>query len=117
MPAYYAQTVVNFLSESTDSIELKLTRAYESDRYKELMTAQITAWRGEIEVLKDTLEALQASGMSIAGWGIALEFVIPRRMGRVEVVLLVNDAIVGLEFKTKAADSSAAEQVEDYCLD
>jgi hypothetical protein len=117
MPAYYAETVRNFLATPSQVIELQLTRAYESDRYKELITAQITAWREQIDTLKITLASREVSECDTNEWGIALEFVVPRRMGRIDTVLLVRDAVIGLEFKTKSADVSAAEQIEDYCLD
>jgi Uncharacterized conserved protein (DUF2075) len=46
-----------------------------------------------------------------------MEFVVPRKMGRIDTVLLIGSAILVLEFKTESADSSAADQVEDYSLD
>jgi Uncharacterized conserved protein (DUF2075) len=81
------------------------------------MTAQLTSWRAQISVLKDSLSDVHLTSSGAGEWGIAMEFVIPRRMGRIDVVLLVRDAIVGLEFKTQSISSSAADQIEDYCLD
>ena len=117
MPAYYADTVRNFLNTPVDELLQQLTRAYESDRYKELMIAQISAWREQIEALKRAFASEELTRIEKNDWGIALEFVIPRRMGRIDVVLLIQGAVIGLEFKTQAVDSSAAHQIEDYCLD
>jgi schlafen family protein len=117
MPAYYADTIGNFRNTPSDTLELQLTRSYESDRYKDLITAQITAWRNQISALKTALGSQDLNAIDSDEWGIALEFVVPRRMGRIDTVLLVRDAIIALEFKTQTVDSSAAEQVEDYCLD
>lgn len=117
MPAYFADSVSNFRSTSLDSLELALTRAYESDRYKDLITAQITSWRSQLETLKRALEAPCLTTFHPEDWGIAIEFVVPRKMARIDAVLLVGAALVVLEFKTNTFDSSAADQVEDYCLD
>jgi Uncharacterized conserved protein (DUF2075) len=117
MPAYYADSVGNFRAASLDHLELTLTRAYESDRYKDLITAQLTAWRSQIRDLKDALDTETLAKFHPDSWGIAIEFVVPRKMGRIDTVLLIGSSIVVLEFKGESVDSSAADQVEDYCLD
>ena len=61
MPAYYRDTVGRFLAEPLDALELTLHKAYESDRYKDLITTQITAWRSQIHDLKGALETLATS--------------------------------------------------------
>ncbi len=117
MPAYYADTVGNFRAASVDSLELTLLRAYESDRYKTLFTPQITSWRDAIETLKGAFDLLAAHDQSPNNWGVAFEFVIPRKMARIDVVLLIGSAVVVIEFKGESIDSAAADQAEDYCLD
>jgi hypothetical protein len=117
MPAYYADGVENFRTASLDHLELTLTRAYESDRYKDLITTQITAWRSEIQDLKNALGSSVLEKFHPDSWGIAIEFVVPRKMGRIDTVLLIGNAIVVLEFKGESVVSGAADQVEDYCLD
>lgn len=117
MPAYYAETVEKFRANSLDQLELTLTRAYESDRYKDLITTQITAWRDQLQNLRTALTASDLQRFHPDRWGIAIEFVVPRRMGRIDAVLLIGSALLVLEFKNEIVDSSAADQVEDYCLD
>jgi len=117
MPAYYADTVGSFLAEPLDTLELVLHKAYESDRYKDLITTQITAWRSQIQALKGALESADLEAFQPGNWGIAVEFVVPRKMGRIDTVLLIGSSIVVLEFKGESVDSSAADQVEDYSLD
>jgi|GEM_PF-2803353 len=73
------------------------------------MTAQMTARRCQIEALKLALSDDRLQRFAVDEWGIAMEFVIPRRMGRIDAVLLVRDAIVGLEFKTDNVDSAGPE--------
>lgn len=117
MPAYYADTVGGFLAEPLDTLELALHKAYESDRYKDLITTQITAWRSQIHALKGALGSADLETFQPSNWGIAVEFVVPRKMGRIDTVLLIGNSIVVLEFKGESVDSSAADQVEDYSLD
>jgi hypothetical protein len=92
-------------------------RAYESDRYKDLITAQISSWRNQIQALKAAFSSADLASFNTDNWGIAIEFVVPRKMGRIDTVLLIGNAIVVLEFKSDSVDSGAADQVEDYCLD
>ena len=82
MPAYYADTVGNFQAAALDHLELTLTRAYESDRYKDLITSQLTTWRSQIQDLKNALGAPDLERFHPGNWGIAIEFVVPRKMGR-----------------------------------
>lgn len=117
MPAYYADSVGSFQRTPLDALELTLTRAYESDRYKDLITTQITSWRTQIQTLKEALGDSCLAAFHREEWGLAIEFVVPRKMGRIDAVLLMGSALVVLEFKTDSFDSSAADQVEDYCLD
>jgi hypothetical protein len=117
MPAYYADTVANFRAATLDRLELTLINAYESDRYKDLITTQLTAWRGQIQDLKNALATTDLERFHPETWGIAIEFVVPRKMGRIDTVLLIGNSIAVLEFKGDIVDSSAADQAEDYCLD
>lgn len=117
MPAYYADSVGSFQLTPLETLELTLTRAYESDRYKDLITAQIAAWRAQLQTLKQALGDSHLDAFRPEDWGLAIEFVVPRKMGRIDAVLLMGGTLVVFEFKTDNFDSSAADQVEDYCLD
>ena len=117
MPAYYADSVGRFQRASLETLELTLTRAYESDRYRDLITTQISSWRAQIQTLKQALGDSCLAPFCPETWGLAIEFVVPRKMGRIDAVLLMGSTLVVLEFKTDNFDSSAADQVEDYCLD
>jgi len=72
MPAYYADTVGNFRAAPLDSLELTLIKAYESDRYKDLITTQLTAWRAQIQDLKNALAASDLEGFNPDNWGSLL---------------------------------------------
>jgi hypothetical protein len=117
MPAYYARSIEDFLEDTVESVELSLIRAYERDKYKDLITTAITVWRSEINVMRACLTNPKLGPYTTARWGIAFEFTTPRKNGRIDVVLTIGGSIVALEFKTTYADSAAASQIEDYCLD
>ncbi len=117
MPAYYADTVGNFRTRPLNELEHTLVQKYASDRYKDLFTAQVDAWRSQLQDLKNALGSSDLARFDPDRWGIAIEFVVPRKLGRIDTVLLIGSSIVVLEFKEENVDSSAADQVEDYCLD
>lgn len=116
MPAYYADNVNSFLNLTVTELEQELLHAYESDRFKELFLAQVSSWRQQIVDLQNAFHSPLLRNRC-SNWGLALEFVIPRKMGRIDAAVLIGNAIAVLEFKTVAVESSAADQVEDYCLD
>jgi hypothetical protein len=64
MPAYYADTIGNFRATSVASLELRLHSAYEQDRYKDLITSQMVAWRAQIEDLKEALLETANAGLA-----------------------------------------------------
>src|ERR1051326_1090619 len=114
MGSYYQQTVGTFLRTPFDpDLVSALMRGYQRDAYPDLKMTAVTAWQEEVEVLKRALDGIEGS----SSWGIALEFTIPRRFGRIDAVLLLGQALLVLEFKKEQVDSAAAIQVEDYALD
>jgi hypothetical protein len=117
MPAYYRGTVHEFLVDPDTTVLASLASAYAQDRYAELKTLQIEAWKEQFATLRRELQRVMEQYPSAASWSLLLEFPIPRRMGRIDCVLLVGDAVVVLEFKGETVEASAAVQVEDYALD
>lgn len=117
MPAYYADSVGNFQKSSPAALKDVLIKEYAADRYKDLIVAQIDAWEEQIRVLQTAFAEPCLADFHPENWGLAIEFVVPRKMGRIDAVLLLGSSLVVLEFKTSNFDSSAADQVEDYCLD
>jgi Uncharacterized conserved protein (DUF2075) len=49
-------------------------------------------------------------------WGLILEFSIPKKELRIDIVLLIREAIVILEAKTGVAGAHAKQQIEEYAL-
>ena len=105
--AYYSNSISQFLNESTQSIYGKLAIASEFT----VEQGQKNAWMVQIDQLKHLLKDINGS--------IYFEFSIPRMGKRVDVVLLIGQAIFVVEYKVGDSQfaSHAVDQVMDYCLD
>src|SRR5271157_3722137 len=49
-------------------------------------------------------------------WGLLLEFSIPRKELRIDIVLLVRSLVVVIEAKSGSAGSDAKRQIEEYAM-
>ncbi len=105
--AWYEADLTSFRAANVSSIIGTL--AGKSPRGAE--SAQIDAWRSEIEILRDSLRSMTGS--------VFLEFEIPRIGRRADVVLVLGRIIYVIEFKVGAPsfDRAARDQVWDYALD
>jgi hypothetical protein len=116
--AFYASSVPEFLERQPEFVVGRLTaRAGESGLFQQVHT-QTSSWLQEIQILQQVLKELNAL-VNAAAWSILLEYPIPRRAKRIDVVLLLPGCVVVIEFKCGATsyDRAAFAQVEDYCLD
>lgn len=79
----------------------------------QLLKEQRISWSNQISYLKTTFSCLSKD------WGVILEYPIPRRAKRIDIVLIARDLIFVIEFKDNQAKytSDAISQVEDYALD
>src|SRR5690348_3738423 len=94
MPAYYSASVESFLLASVDHILGALADAYNKAGFAGLISDQIEAWRTQVQILRSAIPS------DLTQSSILLEFPIPRRQRRIDVVLLLRDLIVPIEFKT-----------------
>lgn len=119
MPAYYSRTVREFLEASASEVVGELTRGNARFGFPQLELAQSEAWDEEITVLRAQFSELCTALAAASEWGILLEFPIPRRQQRIDVVLLARDLVFILEFKSgiSGASWSSGRQAEDYALD
>ena len=104
---YYSNSIALFIKSDVDEILGKLTRNSDFD----LGQNQRDAWIEEINILQKVLVSYSGS--------IYFEYSIPRMGKRIDVVLIIGQAIFILEFKVgdKEFSSSAIDQVWDYALD
>ena len=116
MPAFYRASLPAFLATSESELTGHLTTAYAHSGFSNQKTAQTKAWINDVLHLRTTLDTLLHHRPSAADWTILLEFEIPRKERRIDVVLLAGDAIILLELKSSTGGLEAARQVEEYAL-
>ena len=112
MPAlryYYSATISEFLTKNTEEIVGKLTLASQHD----INDDTSNSWVEEIETLRNVLEPYKERG------SIYFEYNIPRMGRRADVILVIDELIYVLEFKTVGSrfTHDAIIQVWDYALD
>jgi hypothetical protein len=80
---------------------------------------QTYAWQQQIAILKETAKRLVSDLPVSDRWPVLLEFEIPRRGKRPDVILLADDLILSVEFKVGAAEFTSADswQALSYALD
>lgn len=107
--AYYSSILESFLQRTPDNILGEL--AHHSGFAIELN--QRDAWIRQIEILQEQLTPWSASGH------IFLEFVVPRMGRRIDVVVVIQNAVLVIEFKVGESEftRAALDQVWDYALD
>ncbi len=105
--AYYSGSIANFLTADRHAILGELV----SNSDFAVENTQRDAWQFQIDSLKELLVG--------TGGTIYLEYSIPRMGKRVDVVLLIGNAIFVVEFKVGDTQywSGALNQVTDYALD
>ena len=110
----HASTVGEFIGTAEDTLIGRLTSAVASTGVSNQSTAQIEAWKLEIRLLKE-----QLASPKLDHWYIVLEYEIPRRSRRPDVVLLNSTTIFVVEFKMgfQVFDSTSRWQVTSYARD
>ncbi len=80
---------------------------------------QVTAWRNEFAVLRQTMSAVLGRRSVAAGWHVVFEYELPRERGRrPDVVLLTGSQVIVLEFKDAERQQLAhVDQVAAYSRD
>lgn len=106
---YYSDSISMFLKRTTDEIVGKLTIASQHD----INDDTSNSWVEEIESLKNVLEEYKGRG------SVYFEYNIPRMGRRADVILVIDEVIFVLEYKTRDSKFSrdAVTQVWDYALD
>lgn len=109
----YSQDVTGFLRTPEDALLGALVRTVSKTGVEAHRATQIKAWRSQIQILKEQLCAQR-----FQSWHLALEYEIPRRWKRPDVILLADGLVFVVEFKVGAPsfDSASKWQVEDYAL-
>jgi hypothetical protein len=117
VPAYYAATIEKFLAADPTAILGSLVEGNVAARFRTLEADAAESWGDELHILRECFEALLHKVPAAHSWGVLLEFEIPRRQRRIDLVLLAGDVAFAVEFKRTRADATTYWQVWDYALD
>ena len=116
MSSFYCGSVKEFLELSESQLLAILAVAYANQGYTSQYSDQTLTWQRDLRALRFALSACVSACENRGNWGVLLEFTIPRKERRIDVVLLIREKVVILEEKTRSADSSADRQIEEYSL-
>ena len=110
MPGKYQNKISEFLKADNETVVGHLAIGVTNHQ---LLMQQRTSWNHQVTFLKEAFQHLPKN------WQLILEYPIPRRSKRIDVILLANDLIFVIEFKDKETKYTpdAINQVEDYSLD
>ncbi len=116
MPAFHRASLLEFISASDSELTGLLSLAYARDGFQNQKSQQTLAWAQDIFRLRESLALLVDTNPQAATWTVLLEFNIPRKMRRIDVVLLADECIVLLEQKSHPATAEDCLQAEEYAL-
>lgn len=116
MPAFYRAKLIEFLQVSESELTGRLSVEYARSGFSSQRASQTMAWISDIVRLQNTLQEFVDREKSAGEWTLLLEFPIPRKEKRIDVVMLAIGAIVLLELKSGSAGIEAIRQTEEYCL-
>lgn len=116
MACFYRASVQEFLAQDEEHILARLGVAYATRGYTSQYTDQTLTWQRDITSLRRSLEQCVTQSDPAKLWGLLLEFSIPRKEMRIDVVLLIREVVVILEAKTADGAAQAKRQVEEYAL-
>ena len=116
MPAFYRTSLEHFIASSDGELTGLLSLAYARDGFEDQKTQQTLAWANDLPKLREVLANVWHQRPDVGTWTVLFEFNIPRKMRRIDVVLLAGEQIVLLEQKTHKATAEDCLQAEEYAL-
>jgi hypothetical protein len=116
MPAFFRAPLLEFLSVSDSELLGRLTLAHAEEGFRQQLRDATTTWFADIVRLRKELQLLYLAAPQTAHWTVLLEFTIPRKEKRIDVVLLASDAIILLEQKSGPPTKDDCLQAEEYAL-
>ena len=117
-PAWWQGSVGEFNSTDTGQIVGYLA-ARAGEENLDVTRESIEAWRQSCTLLKASLTEVIDGDSSANVWQVLFEFTIPRRLTRPDVVLLIKDRVLIIEFKIGANRFSRKDRFQacDYGKD
>jgi hypothetical protein len=115
MPAFFRSTLGEFASIGAPAGLHKLTNGLTAAGF-DLTPEQHIAWTEEWPLLEAAFAEFIAAFPRASGWDVLLEYPIPGRRKRIDVVVLTDRGIIVVEFKGAASVTNTATwQVREYC--
>ena len=116
MACFYCGSVQEFLSGESEQILARLAVGYANRGYTTQYSDQTLTWQRDLKHLRESLQESVGRSAAAKSWGLLLEFSIPRKELRADIILLVGNSVVVIEAKTGSIASDAKRQVEEYGL-
>lgn len=116
MASFFGASVGEFLAISDGEILSQLSVGYANRGYTSQFSDQILTWEHDLRSLRTTLIACVQRLPEASLWGVLLEFSIPRKEKRIDVVLLIGDQVVILEAKSGSPSADAHRHLAEYAL-
>ncbi len=119
MPAYYKNTLRDFLLDDQQRINSALTSSYNRDGYYSMLVSLGKSWEASLPIIYDTLKKIYDFDERTGSWGVLLEYPLYRLRKRIDLVLISPTRIFIIELKVGASEAESADmrQVEEYALD
>ena len=116
MACFYHGSVQDFLDQENENLLSRLAVAYAKRGYVSQYSDQTLTWQRDLRLLRKALEECASQSNYARQWGLLLEFSIPRKELRIDIVLLIRNVVVAIEAKTGRAGSDAKRQIEEYAM-
>jgi hypothetical protein len=116
MASFFRSKVAEFLALPHSELLAQFEIAYAKRGYTRQYSDQTLTWERDLHSLRTSLSTCMNADSRANEWGILLEFSIPRKELRIDVVLLINDQIVIIEAKSGSEFLQAKRQIEEYAL-
>ena len=94
MPALFSSRVEEFIARSPSEIVGLLSIGYALQGFIDQKSDQTESWLADILSLQAALLEAGSRSIRVFDWSVFLEFVIPRKAKRIDVVLLSNTSIM-----------------------
>jgi hypothetical protein len=116
MASFFRASLPEFLETNESEVFAALTLAYANSGFSHMKSDQPLTWWADIATLRHSLNELRSIYPASRQWHVILEFSIPRKERRLDIVLLTGSEIILLECKRGPSSSEAIRQVEEYAL-
>ena len=111
MRAGYEADLDSLMDADVATVTGLLSQSAAKSGYAQMYLVQVDAWTRQVAILQNVARYLvRADPCSRGRWRVLLEYEIPRRQKRPDVILLADDVAFVIEFKHGAESFDAASK-------